>query len=87
MITPFIGARLHCWCSGYMTYVTGVKDDGTQPCIGIVVNVQDDRTVDVQLISPMGIGGVWNTVQLVQPEDEAPVLEEGLYATWIPGAN
>ena len=77
MITPFIGARLHCWPFGWMVQVTGVEDG--DPCVGIVVNVQ--------IITPTGIGAVWQQVQLVQPEDEYPVVEDSMYATWIPGAN
>lgn len=85
MITPFIGDRVHVYATGWTAAELQVEAGDTDPMLGIISKVFGNRMVNVFVFTKYGSMQMRSNVQLLQDSDEAPVLEDGLYAQWIPG--
>ena len=83
VMPPAVGRKVWYRPFGQNRTLLGVFDDA-QPCDATVTYVWSDRMVNLHVVGPAGAVQQFNSVPLVQPGDDVPVIEHGGYAQWMP---
>lgn len=83
LIKPTVGRKVWYRPKGHNRTLLAVWDD-TQACDATVTYVWHDRMVNLHVVGPAGAIQQFNSVPLLQEGDQAPVIEHGGYAEWMP---